>query len=269
MSTRHELSPASTGRCCFGCCRLQSRYAGALIGLIDFILMSVPLARGIQLYLTIRSNPIITGWFIASAMLYALHVVCIAAAWYGIARRRSLWLLPKLILKLFTVALCTGAIALFIYLIYIRSRLLVNIVTQHTELGYYTARSTVQIGGTLLIGIFVVFTLVQMWFFTILLDCYRHIREIELNAIVEKYLARDRNNSTTADNHQWQQHQSSVNRQQLFDPYQQQLPSDHHHRYPNNYESFMIEQQKPLSGFQSTIPRTTSTSAGLSHFYKI
>uniref|UniRef100_A0A914VXD9 Metallo-beta-lactamase domain-containing protein n=1 Tax=Plectus sambesii TaxID=2011161 RepID=A0A914VXD9_9BILA len=180
---------AQSYRCCCGCIHLK--LACALIGVIDFVLLSIPLGKGIQLYLTIKSNPVAAGWFVASVMIYLLHFFCVLAKWYGIWRQRSLWILPKIVLKVFTVLLCVSVSAFFGYLVWNRSRMIINLVTRETSLSYRDARTAIKYGGSFLVAACCAFTCVQIWFLIVIYDCYRYVRDQELTAALQKLIAAD------------------------------------------------------------------------------
>ncbi len=170
---------ASRYRCCCGCVHLTR--ASSLVGIADVLILSLTFARGIHLYLSVKTNPVVTAWFVASTMIFTLEIIVIVALWYGTWAEKSLWLLPKLVLKMFTIAFASLAILGLSYLVMEGSRIIIDLVASEMSLDYYSARQVVRIGGILLICAGCLFVCLELWFLVVLYDCYRYIKRRELS----------------------------------------------------------------------------------------
>uniref|UniRef100_A0A0M3HUG9 Lactamase_B domain-containing protein n=1 Tax=Ascaris lumbricoides TaxID=6252 RepID=A0A0M3HUG9_ASCLU len=85
-------------------------------------------------------------------------------------------MIPKIVLKLLTIIICICATLFIGYSLWNDSNVVQFLVTQNTNLEYHAARSTVVLGGGVLIVVCILFTALQVWLFLVLLDCFSLIQ---------------------------------------------------------------------------------------------
>lgn len=125
-------------------------------------------------------------------MLYAMHLLCNLANWYGLWRENSTLMLPKLVVKLFTVLCCTSFTLFILFCLSQGSSWMINQLMHYANLDYYAASSIIwgSFGGTILVGAATGFTIIQLWFLYILYEGYSLIREKEMQKIVDRRLGK-------------------------------------------------------------------------------
>lgn len=128
----------------------------------------------------------ITAWLVATSLLYTLHVICILANWYGVLRERPLWLIPKIVLKLFTITFCIASTVAVGYFLWDESYLLKFLIAQSRDKEYYAAKSTLAIGGSVLFLTCAIFTAIQVGLLKILLDSFNHIQSMYIERLIEQ-----------------------------------------------------------------------------------
>lgn len=119
-------------------------------------------------------------------MLYTLHFICNLANWYGLWRESSTLMLPKLVVKLFTVLFCTAFTLFILFCLSQGSSWMIHHLMHYANLDYYAASSIISFGGTILVGAATVFTIIQLWFLYILYEGYSMVREKEMQKIVDR-----------------------------------------------------------------------------------
>ncbi|KHN81795.1 Uncharacterized protein C03F11.2 [Toxocara canis] len=156
------------------------------VDLVDMFVFTLLLVKGVHIYVYVRSNPVVNAWLVTSVLLFVLHVICIFADWYGILRERPLWMIPKIVLKTVTVFVFMCATPLIAYLLWDDSNVVQFLVTQNTNLEYHASRSTIVIGGSVLIILFTLFTALQVWLLLVLLDCFNLIQARHEQRLIDK-----------------------------------------------------------------------------------
>ena len=171
---------------CFCRC-VHLRTAAAIICFNDLLLLIPPAVEGYHLYSINMSNPVATAWFVSSATMLGIAVFTILFAWYGVYRERSLWILPKCVLKVFMIIIYSAMCCVVCYLVYTADPLLTNLILDNMDVSVRAAKSTVKTIGLGVCLIIIAVIVLQCWFFCILLDSYRYIRARELTRKMEKY----------------------------------------------------------------------------------
>uniref|UniRef100_A0A914Q6D9 Uncharacterized protein n=1 Tax=Panagrolaimus davidi TaxID=227884 RepID=A0A914Q6D9_9BILA len=108
------LTASSASNNLLTCGLSKSRIPSAMIGIFDLLALSVPLYRGIQLYMSLRSNTISTVWLAGALGFFIIHLLANILNWYGLGSKKSEFMLPKLVVKLFTVLICI-CLTIFVY----------------------------------------------------------------------------------------------------------------------------------------------------------
>uniref|UniRef100_A0A1I8A6V5 Uncharacterized protein n=1 Tax=Steinernema glaseri TaxID=37863 RepID=A0A1I8A6V5_9BILA len=163
------------------------RLPGLLVGIVDLVVLSVPLVRGVYVFVQLKvTNPVATGWVISLALLYVLHVLCIVLILFGVLFDKPLWMIPKLILKSFTILLCCGFTITVLYWILAESEYLEDLVLSVIHFQDYASPAKIRfIGIGVLVASFVV-TVLQFWLMYILLEAYGYVKEMQIRRKVEQ-----------------------------------------------------------------------------------
>lgn len=99
-------------------------------------------------------------------------------------------MIPKIVLKLLTIIICICATLFIGYSLWNDSNVVQFLVTQNTNLEYHAARSTVVLGGGVLIVVCILFTALQVWLFLVLLDCFSLIQARMEQRLIDKCCSR-------------------------------------------------------------------------------
>lgn len=99
-------------------------------------------------------------------------------------------MLPKLVVKLFTVLICI-CLTIFVYVCLQQgSGWMINNLMSYAKIDYKSSSAIINFGGIFLVAALTIFTILQLWFFYILYDSYIIIREKQIEHFVELSLER-------------------------------------------------------------------------------
>ena len=136
-------------------------------------------------------------------MIYLMCSICR----YGVWRKKSLWMLPKIVVKIFMILTYIGCLSYVSYLAYNVSPMLQNLMTELVclylgtisnrcnrsqapfEIRNMSVRSVVKLWGVILCAFLFIACLLQLWFLCILIDAYRYTRKHELHKALRDYYA--------------------------------------------------------------------------------
>ncbi|TKR87605.1 hypothetical protein L596_011978 [Steinernema carpocapsae] len=169
----------------------SSRVPGLLVGVVDLVVLSIPLVRGLYVYLQLKiANPVATGWIISVSLLYVLHVICIIMVFFGSLFNKPLWVIPKLILKTFTILLCSGFTFVLFYWIVSESEYLEDLVTSVIHTDRYASDAKIRIIGIGMLIASMVFTFLQFWLMHVLIESYSYVKEVRIREKVDELVAK-------------------------------------------------------------------------------
>uniref|UniRef100_A0A915KJV4 Uncharacterized protein n=1 Tax=Romanomermis culicivorax TaxID=13658 RepID=A0A915KJV4_ROMCU len=129
-----------------------------------------------------------------------LEVNCLGAVVWTASKSPKnmyLWIIPKLVVTLFSVILMLVMILVLIYLIFDHSQFIIDLVAEHvTSSDYEQARFTVKIGGTTMILLCLFLAFVQSWFYSLLYRCFKFFkrRYVWLNVQAKMAVEQNANN---------------------------------------------------------------------------
>ncbi|KAK0412162.1 hypothetical protein QR680_006069 [Steinernema hermaphroditum] len=166
---------------------LQSRrLPGLLVGIVDLVVLSVPLVRGVYVFVQLKvTNPVAAGWVISVSLLYVLHVICIVLILFGVLFNKPLWMIPKLILKSFTILLCCGFTFTIFYWILSESEHLEDLVLSVIHFQDYASPAKIRFIGIGVLIASIIVTLLQFWLMYILVESYSYVKEMRIRQKVD------------------------------------------------------------------------------------
>ncbi|KAK0412165.1 hypothetical protein QR680_006069 [Steinernema hermaphroditum] len=162
------------------------RLPGLLVGIVDLVVLSVPLVRGVYVFVQLKvTNPVAAGWVISVSLLYVLHVICIVLILFGVLFNKPLWMIPKLILKSFTILLCCGFTFTIFYWILSESEHLEDLVLSVIHFQDYASPAKIRFIGIGVLIASIIVTLLQFWLMYILVESYSYVKEMRIRQKVD------------------------------------------------------------------------------------
>uniref|UniRef100_A0A8R1EV66 Uncharacterized protein n=1 Tax=Caenorhabditis japonica TaxID=281687 RepID=A0A8R1EV66_CAEJA len=183
ISEFEEMEPISPW-----CSPARTRTVGLCIGIFDFLFLTAAFLKSVQFLQLYGFNFFATSAVSSIGVLYAVHILCILACWYGLARRRSSWLVPKIVLKLTTVLICVSLTLILAFFVSSNSVLIGNAIAQGFNAEYYDHRAVIDMACLVIVGVSTALSVAQGWLLVLLINIYRQIREDELEELCEKAL---------------------------------------------------------------------------------
>nr|pir hypothetical protein C23H3.8 - Caenorhabditis elegans [Caenorhabditis elegans] len=110
------------------CSPVKTRTVGLFIGIFDFLFLTATFLKSVQFLQLYGFNFFATAAVSSIGVLYAVHILCILACWYGLARQRSSWLVPKIVLKGTTVLICVAITLILAFFVSSNSPIIGNAI---------------------------------------------------------------------------------------------------------------------------------------------
>lgn len=170
------------------CSPVRTRTVGLCIGIFDFLFLTGTFLKSVQFLQLYGFNFFATAAVSSIGTLYAVHILCILACWYGLARKRSSWLVPKIVLKGTTVLICVGLTLILAFFVSSNSPVIGNVIAHGFNAEYYDHRAVIDMACLVIVGISTGLSMAQGWLLVLLINIYRQIREDELERLCEKAL---------------------------------------------------------------------------------
>ncbi|CAJ0576440.1 unnamed protein product, partial [Mesorhabditis spiculigera] len=164
--------------------RRHTKSYAALTTIFDLAFLTAAFLKCIHFFKLQRYNSFSTAAVTAGGCLYSVHIICILLAWAGLAAGKSLFLVPKIVLKTITVLMCLAATALLAFFIQNDFSVVGRLIAENTPLDYYEQRTTMEMAAMIIVGIGTVATIIQFWLLVLLVQCYRGMTRREIREAV-------------------------------------------------------------------------------------
>ncbi|EFO91845.1 hypothetical protein CRE_08528 [Caenorhabditis remanei] len=170
------------------CSPVKTRTVGLCIGIFDFLFLTATFLKSVQFLQLYGFNFFATAAVSSIGVLYAVHILCILACWYGLARQRSSWLVPKIVLKGTTVLICVALTLILAFFVSSNSPVIGNAIAHGFNAEYYDHRAVIDMACLVIVGVSTALSMAQGWLLVLLINIYRQVREEELERLCEKAL---------------------------------------------------------------------------------
>ncbi|CAB3405606.1 unnamed protein product [Caenorhabditis bovis] len=181
-----DLEMDTSSAICACCSPIRTRTVGLFIGIFDFLFHSLTFARSVQFLQHYGFNFFATAAVSSIGVLYSIHVLCILACWYGLARRKSSWLVPKIVLKITTVFLCVSLTLILAFFVSSNSPTIGNLIADGFNAEYYDHKAVIDMGCMVIVFVSAILSFAQAWLLILLVNIYRQIRAEELERLCER-----------------------------------------------------------------------------------
>ncbi|PAV87706.1 hypothetical protein WR25_03745 [Diploscapter pachys] len=170
------------------CSVISPKTIGYFICFFDFLFLTFVFGKAVQLLIQHGWNPVATSTMSCASVLYVLHIICILCSCHGLSSQLSSWIVPKLVLKATTIVLCASVTVFLSFFLSFESPRLGKILGVAFNADFTSRAKEIRMGSVVLLAASAALSIVHTWLLILMIDCYKKVREKELERVCEQTL---------------------------------------------------------------------------------
>uniref|UniRef100_A0A0N5C496 7TM_GPCR_Srx domain-containing protein n=1 Tax=Strongyloides papillosus TaxID=174720 RepID=A0A0N5C496_STREA len=177
----------------FGCCYSDSYSSLSnvfIITIFDIFINSTCTGYFVKLYFYDKSNHIAALLAMIFSLCLTFSIISNILNFIGIVKKRSVLMIPKLVLSVTIISLVFLYGLSIGYLRFTNSILFITFLENQTNVELFIGKNKIKIGEIILFSCTLLFFIIQLYFYKIMYKCYKRIleHEVRLDVITKIFM---------------------------------------------------------------------------------